>query len=84
MGAERGNACAPHFRELGVLDIGNDFHQLLDALASHAADLVPILPRRLRRRAGIDREGFSNDSESATMNACQGGNHVVLKDNDRI
>ena len=82
MGAERGNACAPHFRELGVLDtdIGNDFQQLLDALASHATDLVPILPRRLRRRAGIDREGFSNHSESATMDACQkGGTMLSLK-----
>jgi hypothetical protein len=34
--------------------------------------------------AKIDREGFSNHSESATMNAFQGGAHAVLKDDDRI
>ena len=35
MGAKRGNARARHFRQPGVLDIGNDFQQLLDAPASN-------------------------------------------------
>ena len=35
LGAKRGNARARHFRQPGVLDIGNDFQQLLDAPASN-------------------------------------------------
>jgi hypothetical protein len=35
LGAKRGNARARHFREPGVLDIGNDLQQLLDALVSN-------------------------------------------------
>ena len=35
LGAQRGKARARHFREPGVIDIGNDFQQLLDAVASN-------------------------------------------------
>jgi hypothetical protein len=35
LGAQRGNARARHFREPGIIDIGNDFQQLFDALASN-------------------------------------------------
>jgi hypothetical protein len=35
LGAQGGNASPRHFRQPGVLDIGNDFQQLLDALASN-------------------------------------------------
>ena len=35
LSAKRGNARARHFRQPGVLDIGNDFQQLLDAPASN-------------------------------------------------
>jgi hypothetical protein len=35
LGAQRGNARARHSREPGIIDIGNDFQQLFDALASN-------------------------------------------------
>jgi hypothetical protein len=33
--AQRGKACARHFRDPGVIDVSNDFQQLFDAVASN-------------------------------------------------
>jgi hypothetical protein len=48
------------------------------------SDWVQRSAGRNWRRTCRRRQGFSNHSESATMNAFQGGNHAVFKDNDRI
>src|SRR6516162_1663366 len=60
------------------------FKNRLPTNQNRGEGLGAAVGRRNWRRTCRRRQGFSNHSESATMNAFQGGKHAVLKDNDRI